>query len=101
MKDMLKREKNTKKENIETFFVVLYLFVTFGFRMLWKGLSAITDWLINGGPIVKVDGRRYKLVPFKILLVLLAIGGFLYMFAEGEQTCAERIDHQCVSVVKQ
>lgn len=101
MKDMLKRNKNTKKENIETFFVILYLVMTFGFRMLWKGLNTLCNWLLDGGPVVKVDGRRYKLIPFKILLATLAIAFLVYIFATGENTCSEYEAGKCVATVLQ
>ena len=101
MRDMLKQDKNTKKENMGSFFVIVYLIVTFGFRMLWKGWSAGFDWLISGGPIVKVDGRRYKLVPFKIILVALMIGGLVFIFAKGENTCTEYVGGKCVATVQE
>lgn len=101
MRNMLKREKNTKKENIETFFVILYLVMTFGIRMLWKGISAMINWLLDGGPIVRVDGRRYKLVPFKILLATLAIGWFVYIFAFSGNICSEYEGGKCVATVLQ
>ena len=101
MRDMLKQDKNTKKENMGSFFVIVYLIVTFGFRMLWKGWSAGFDWLISGGPIVKVDGRRYKPVPFKIILVALMIGGLVFIFAKGENTCTEYVGGKCVATVQE
>ena len=101
MNNLMKRNKNTKKENIETFFVIIYLVITFGFRMLWKGLVGICNWLLDGGPVVKVDGRRYKLVPFKILLATLFIVFLVYIFATGENTCTEYEGSKCVATILQ